>query len=397
MEKLNIYDTKKLRSYYNETYQLYLNNVSPLIFMSDFLDKIIQLTFSKSGYIMSIFNNNNNDKKFLIMEALNNNILNSNELVIPKTNMLDLEEDSIISNVVKTGKYFITNDLKNVDLNKGCLSKFDNLNTYVSYPIKYLDEIIGIISLVNSEQYDNNTIIFLKEISHLLGILMNNYLSTKNTVTDKRFVSFQLMNEIMNKISDGIIIISDEFSILYYNNLGIQFIKDIVNNKYNEYNDIFYNKNIIELIPQFDFLKTDKLEHKIFKNKIINLEIEKSENINNYNVLLNSVISNNNINHIFLINTKNEDNNNASKKTQNNLIAFLSHELRNPLPSLSMAVHLLNKRLKSNDYNDKKIDLYLNTIYSSSNEMKRIINDILDLSKIESNDMELIIDNYIIE
>jgi hypothetical protein len=28
------------------------------------------------------------------MEALNNNILNSNELVIPKTNMLDLEEDS---------------------------------------------------------------------------------------------------------------------------------------------------------------------------------------------------------------------------------------------------------------------------------------------------------------
>ena len=153
MEKINIYDTKKLRSYYNETYQLYLNNVSPLIFMSDFLDKIIQLTFSKSGYIMSIFNNNNNDnndKKFLIMEALNNNILNSNELVIPKTNMLDLEEDSIISNVVKTGKYFITNDLKNVDLNKGCLSKFDNLNTYVSYPIKYLDEIIRSMNLLSS-------------------------------------------------------------------------------------------------------------------------------------------------------------------------------------------------------------------------------------------------------
>ena len=75
MEKLNIYDIKKLRSYYNESYQLYLNNVSPLIFMNDFLDKIIQLTFSKSGYIMSIFNNN--DKKYLIMEALNNNILNS--------------------------------------------------------------------------------------------------------------------------------------------------------------------------------------------------------------------------------------------------------------------------------------------------------------------------------
>ena len=389
MEKINIYDNKKLRSYYNETYQLYLNNVSPLIFMNDFLDKIIQLTFSKSGYIMSIYNNN--DKKYLIMEALNNNILNSNELVIPKTNMLDLEEDTIISNVIKTGKYFITNDLKNVDLNKGCLSKFDNINTYVSYPIKYLDEIIGIISLVNSEKYDDNTIIFLKEISNLLGILMNNYLSTKNTVTDKRFVSFQLMNEIMNNISDGIIIISDELNILYYNNLGIQFIKDIINN---DYNDTYYNTNIIDLIPQFNFLKTDKLEHKLFKNKIINLEIEISDNIINYRILLNSVISNNNINHIFLINTKNDENNSTNKKTQNNLVAFLSHELRNPLQSLSMAVHLLNKKLKLNEYQDKKLDLYLNTIYSSSNEMKRIINDILDLSKIESNDMELIIDNH---
>ena len=398
MEKINIYDIKKLRSYYNESYQLYLNNVSPLIFMNDFLDKIIQLTFSKSGYIMSVFNNN--DKKYLIMEALNNNILNSNELIIPKTNMLDLEEDSIISSVIKTGKYFITNDLKNIDLNKGCLSKFDNINTYVSYPIKYLDEIIGIISLVNSEKYDENTIIFLKEISYLLGILMNNYLSTKNTVSDKRFVSFQLMNEIINNISDGIIIISDKLNILYYNNLGVQFIKDIINNN-NNYNDSFYNINIIDLIPQFDFLKTDisndKIEHKLFKNKIINLEIEIADNIINYSILLNSVISNNNINHILLINIKNDDNNNITKKTQNNLIAFLSHELRNPLQSLSMAVTLLNKRLKTNVHQDTKIDLYLNTIYSSSNEMKRIINDILDLSKIESNNMELIIDNYKIE
>jgi signal transduction histidine kinase/CheY-like chemotaxis protein len=396
MEKINIYDIKKLRSYYNETYQLYLNNVSPLIFMNDFLDKIIQLTSSKSGYIMSIFNNN--DKKYLIMEALNNNILNSNELVIPKNNMLDLEEDSIVTNVIKTGEYFITNDLKSVDINKGCLSKFDDINTYVSYPIKYLDEVIGIISLVDSEKYDDNTISFLKEVSHLLGILMNNYLSTKNAVNDKRFVSFQLMNEIMNKITDGIIIISEDLNILYYNNLGVQFIKDIRND---DYGDNFYNRNIINLIPQFEFLKTDltneKTEHKLFKNKIINLEIEKSENIINYEVLLNSVISNNIINHIFLINAKIDDSNSTNKKTQNNLIAFLSHELRNPLQSLSMAIHLLNKRLKVNDIQDKKLDLYLNTISSSSNEMKRIINDILDLSKIETNEMELILDNHKIE
>lgn len=396
MEKINIYDVKKLRSYYNETYQLYLNNVSPLIFMNDFLDKIIELTSSNSGYIMSVFNNNN--KKYLIMEALNNNIINSNELIIPKTNMLDLDEDSIITNVIKTGQYFITNDLKNVDLNKGCLSKFDNINTYVSYPIKYLDEILGVISLINSDNYTDNTLEFLKEVTYLLGILMNNYLSTKNTINDKRFVSFQLMNEIMNKISDGIIIISEDFNILYYNNLGTQFIKDIIND---DYCDNFYNKNIINLIPQFDFLKFDssneKKEHKLFKNKIINLEIEKSENIMNYGVLLNSVISNNIINHIFLINSKIDENNNNIKKTQNNLIAFLSHELRNPLQSLSMAVHLLNKKLKITDLTEPKIDLYLNTISSSSNEMKRIINDILDLSKIESNEMELILENYQIE
>ena len=57
----------------------------------------------------------------------------------------------------------------------------------------------------------------------------------------------------------------------------------------------------------------------------------------------------------------------------------------------------MQKKINLLEHKDNKLDIYLNTIQKSANEMKRIINDILDLSKLESNEMELILDNYEIE
>ncbi len=386
---LENYNLKLLKQYYNETYQSYLNGISPLIFMNDFLDKILDLTNSKSGYIMSIYNKNP-DEKYLIVEALNKNILSVNEFVVQNNNMINLKESAICTNVANTGLYILTNNLKEHHLYNEPLTTFTNIKTYICYPIKYINNTIGIIGLANADFYSEEILRFLEEVSCLLSILMNNYLLNKIVNQTKRYISFQIMDEIINKTNDGIVIINSDGIINYQNELGLNFIKNIINDKYSK---SFIDKNLFDLIYQFDFIKSDSSETKIFKNKSINLEIENISNeIIHYNILLNSVISNNVINHLLLINNKNPDN--SSKKTQNNLVAFLSHELRNPLQSLSMATHLLQKKI---NINDDKIVLYLDTISKSSNEMKRIINDILDLSKLESNEMELIMDNYTIK
>ena len=80
----------------------------------------------------------------------------------------------------------------------------------------------------------------------------------------------------------------------------------------------------------------------------------------------------------------------ASNKYKSEFLANMSHELRTPLNSIILLSSLLsknnNKNLDSNDI--KKADV----INESGNELLRLINDILDLSKIESGKMELIID-----
>ena len=67
---------------------------------------------------------------------------------------------------------------------------------------------------------------------------------------------------------------------------------------------------------------------------------------------------------------------------------MLSHELRNPLQTIILASSLLSKNI-----NNQQINKYIKMIIQSSNEMKKIINDILDLNKIISNEMNLNIEN----
>ena len=398
MEKINkniSYDLKVLREYFNEAYQSYLNNISPLIFMNDFLDKIIELTGSKSGYIMGLYDFNELiNENCLILEAINKNIFSANEFIVHNNNLISLEEDSVFVNVYKSGTYFISNDFNKTDLYKEPYTNITDIKSYICYPIKYINKVIGVIGLVNAPIYDESIIFFMEELSNLLSILINNYKNNNKNNQDKRFISFQLMDEIMNKTNDGVIIINNCGEILYHNYLGIEFIKNIINDKYSKK---FINKNIVDLISQFDFLVGVDEKNKLFKNKSINLEATNlNGNILYYEISINSVLSNNIINHIMLIDKK-ELSSPTNKKTQNNLIAFLSHELRNPLQSLTMAIHLLQKKMEQIDKLDNKLNLYITTISKSSNEMKRIINDILDLSKVESNEMELILDNHNID
>lgn len=75
--------------------------------------------------------------------------------------------------------------------------------------------------------------------------------------------------------------------------------------------------------------------------------------------------------------------------SKNNFLKTMSHELRTPMHGvLGMAELTLLTNL------DKKQRQYLETIYNASQAMTGILNDILDITKIEANSVELNITNF---
>ena len=84
-----------------------------------------------------------------------------------------------------------------------------------------------------------------------------------------------------------------------------------------------------------------------------------------------------------------------SSKYKSEFLANMSHELRTPLNSLLLLSKLLAQN-KDNNLTDKQIE-FANTIHSAGSDLLTLINDILDLSKIEVGKMEINIDNLNID
>ncbi len=74
----------------------------------------------------------------------------------------------------------------------------------------------------------------------------------------------------------------------------------------------------------------------------------------------------------------------AANKAKSSFLANMSHEIRTPMNAIIGFAEILQKKLRDPDHKE-----YINSIFTAGNTLLNLINDILDLSKIEAGKIEL--------
>lgn len=265
-----------------------------------------------------------------------------------------------------------------------------NNHFYYSYPLKGY----GILILERKNPFDkrfNNTFV---TIVQLFG-------KNLSVITKKRFENtkqIKTFKDIISNMNLGLLELNLNDEITYCNQKFLETTSYTL--------DEIKNKNILKLLIYKENIKfitenRTKTTTKIFNNYKLPIKnkqgekkwviISSSPNFNYKGEFIGSV-------HIVLDITKHKKeelllekallNAQAASKAKQLFLANMSHEIRTPLNGIIGIIKLLNKKETSLDKN------YLNSALKASQHLSSVVNNVLDMTKIESGELHLIEEDF---
>lgn len=316
-------------------------------------------------------------KTYLVLKEINYN----KEF---KSARLKIIRDGIIEWSGKNGKPFIFEDKDQ-----------DNL-TKIIVPIMHFDELVGAIIIYSNDDinyFDQNRVKILQIMAKKLSLAYENrnlYKSLERRNARLKDLKEYLDNLIKN-MTDGIIVMDENGVIKVFN----REIEKIFNKSYKH----FLGKRLNTALGDKEF--ADKLLRtcaKVEDNELITKEIELKREDNviiPLKVSFKNIHQNDNLNGklmVFnnLLATKELEELKRVDKLKDEFLSMVSHELRTPLTSINAYVETLLDMSEEQSYERE----FLEIIDIESGRLSRLINDILDLSKIEAGKMDFHFEKY---
>ncbi|MDD4972716.1 MAG: response regulator [Bacteriovorax sp.] len=224
-------------------------------------------------------------------------------------------------------------------------------------PILYEDEVNGVIEIASITPFTEHQRAFLSHVSGNIGIAINTTNVRKKV--EELFEKSQTLNQSLQSQQEELKTANEELE------EQSRALKESQARLQNQQSELEKTNNQLEE-------QTQALEQ---QKNILN---DKNKALNKAQVLLEE--------------KTNEVQRASQYKTE--FLANMSHELRTPLNSSLILAKLLMDNVKGN-LTDEQVQ-FAGSIYSSGNDLLNLINDILDLSKVEAGKLDIRVENVYI-
>lgn len=443
------YDVKLINAY-NNAYFSYLSGTDPSVFLHILLNKIINIINAKWGVMMKY---NNDTHKFSLITHTSNKIGNhvssadiyfSNfrnirddwytfSKIINRENNID--QHSLLMQTMQHKQVVIIDnchmeELFGTSIDSSMFAHEQQNGSLVLVPFIFDNQENGIMLVCNDEYYNDKIKNIFRPFCNMMGLLIHNIsLSSDFHNCIDPSMTYQIALDILNVVDDNIVVTDRDMKIIYNNDCFANMIK------YHYHQDI--PEYLIDILPQTVSIISNGTDNNFYRNKKIRANIK---NTNSYiNIIVNSITTCGGIYHVLKL-CDNKETKIIKKHDSKNLVAYLSHELRNPIQVIGTGIYIINRlvnkideyahlnnnnkstydpetdKSKQSDSSDsdsrtsysgdsidnlcvdtdeiKMLKSVVKRVNCSCKNMNIIINDVIDLSKIDNDELIMNFDKH---